>query len=107
MLLQYFMMASTLIPTLKLLIGIVMVNGSSIKNCCNVAVKHHYFSINKNFSGVHNIIDLTSLTIVILSLMEEDGCLFKGEKMALRIFIDFGGSMRWDLAASQVSFGLV
>ena len=34
-----------------------MVNGSSIKNCCNVAVKHHYFSINKNSSGVYNIID--------------------------------------------------
>ena len=34
-----------------------MVNGSSIKNCCNVAVKHHYFSINKNSSGVYNIVD--------------------------------------------------
>jgi len=34
-----------------------MVNGSSIKNCCDVAVKHHYFSINKNSSGVYNIID--------------------------------------------------
>ena len=34
-----------------------MVNGSSIKSCCNVAVKHHYFSINKNSSGVYNIID--------------------------------------------------
>ena len=34
-----------------------MVNGSSIKNCCNVAVKHNYFSINKNSSGVYNIID--------------------------------------------------
>ena len=34
-----------------------MANGSSIKNCCNVAVKHHYFSINKNSSGVYNIID--------------------------------------------------
>ena len=34
-----------------------MVNGSSIKNCCNVAVKHHYFSISKNSSGVYNIID--------------------------------------------------
>ena len=34
-----------------------MVDGSSIKNCCNVAVKHHYFSINKNSSGVYNIID--------------------------------------------------
>ena len=34
-----------------------MVNGFSIKNCCNVAVKHYYFSINKNSSGVYNIID--------------------------------------------------
>ena len=50
-------MTSTLITTLILLVGIVMVNGSSIKNCCNVAVKHHYFSINKNFSGVYNIAD--------------------------------------------------
>jgi len=30
----------------------------------------------------------------------------KGEKMALKIFIDIGGNMRWHLAASQVSFGL-
>ena len=50
-------MTSTLITTLMLLVGIVMVNGSSIKSCCNVAVKHHYFSINKNSSGVYNIID--------------------------------------------------
>ena len=50
-------MTSTLITILILLVGIVMVNGSSIKNCCNVAVKHHYFSINKNSSGVYNIID--------------------------------------------------
>ena len=50
-------MTSTLIPTLILLVGIVMVNGSSIKNCCDVAVKHHYFSINKNSSGVYDIID--------------------------------------------------
>ena len=41
--------------------------------------------------------------IVILSLMEEDGYIFKGETMALKIFIDFGGNMKWDLAASQVS----
>ena len=34
-----------------------MVNGFSIKNCCNIAVRHHYFSINKNSSGVYNIID--------------------------------------------------
>ena len=51
------MMVSTLVTTLILLVGIVMVNGSSIKNCCDVAVKHHYFSINKNSSGVYNIID--------------------------------------------------
>ena len=50
------MMTSTVIPTLILLVGIVMVNGSSIKSCCDVAVKHHYFSINKN-SGVYDIID--------------------------------------------------
>ena len=50
-------MTSTLITTLVLLVGIVMVNGSSIRNCCNVAVKHHYFSINKKSSGVYNIID--------------------------------------------------
>ena len=51
------MMTSTVIQTLILLVGIVMVNGSSIKNRCNVATKHHYFSINKNSSGVYNIID--------------------------------------------------
>ena len=50
-------MTSTLITTLMLLVGIIMVNGSSIKSCCNVAVKHHYFSINKNSSRVYNIID--------------------------------------------------
>ena len=50
-------MTSTLITTLILLVGIFMVNGSSIKSCCNVAVNHHYFSINKNSSGVYNIID--------------------------------------------------
>ena len=53
-------MISTLITMLLLLLlGIVMANGSSIKNCCNVAVvgEDHYFSINKNSSGVYNIID--------------------------------------------------
>ena len=51
-----YTMTSTLI-TLILLVGIVMANGSSIKNYCDVAVKHYYFSINKNSSGVYNIID--------------------------------------------------
>ena len=50
-------MTSTLITTLILLVGIVMVNGSSIKNCCDVAVKNHFFSINKSSPGVYNIID--------------------------------------------------
>ena len=50
-------MTSTLITTLILLVGIVMINGSSIKSCCNVAVKYHYFSISKNSSGLYNIID--------------------------------------------------
>ena len=45
--------------------------------------------------------------IVILSLMEKDGKLYKEETMALRIFIDIGGNTRWNLAASLVSFGLV
>ena len=49
---------TSLITTLILLVvGIVMVDGSAIKNCCNVAVKHHYFTVNKNSSGVYNIID--------------------------------------------------
>ena len=36
-----------------------MVNGCSIKNCCNVSVKHHliYFPVNKKSSGIYNIID--------------------------------------------------
>ena len=34
-----------------------MANGSSIKNCCDVAAKSYYFSINQNTSGVYNIID--------------------------------------------------
>ena len=42
-----------------------MVNGSSIKNCCNVAVKHHYFSINKNSSGVYNIIDFCQQETIV------------------------------------------
>ena len=51
-------MTPTLITTLILLVGIVMVNGSSIKNCCNIVIgEDHYFSINKNSSGVYNIID--------------------------------------------------
>ena len=51
-------MTSTLITTLTLLVGIIMVNGSSINNCCNIVIgEDHYFSINKNSSGVYNIID--------------------------------------------------
>jgi len=32
--------------------------------------------------------------------MMEDGWLYRGGKMALRISIDYGGSMRWDSVAS-------
>jgi len=31
--------------------------------------------------------------------MEEDIWLFRGGKMALKISIEFGGSMNWDLVA--------
>ncbi|XP_065890562.1 fibrinogen-like protein A [Dysidea avara] len=41
-----------------LLLGVVVADTSAIKNCCNIAVKDHYFSINKNTSGVYTIIDL-------------------------------------------------
>ena len=34
-----------------------MVNGSFIKSCSNIAIKHHYFSINKKSSGEYNITD--------------------------------------------------
>ena len=36
----------------------MLVDATAIKNCCNVAVGDHYFSINKNSSGVYTIIDL-------------------------------------------------
>ena len=50
---------TSLITTLLLyiLVGIVMVNGSSINECCDIAVRDHYFSANKNSSGVYNITD--------------------------------------------------
>ena len=51
-------MTSAFITTLMLLLlGIVMINGFTIKNCCDIAFKRYYFSINKNFSGVYNIND--------------------------------------------------
>ena len=51
-------MTSTLITTLILLIAIVVVNGSSIKSYCNIAIgEDYFFSINKYSSGVYNIID--------------------------------------------------
>ena len=52
------------ITTLILLLataGILAVNlieGSSIKNCCNVATKHFYFSIDRKPLTVYNIVDL-------------------------------------------------
>ena len=35
----------------------MLVDATAIENCCNVAVGDHYFSINKNSSGVYTIID--------------------------------------------------
>ena len=42
--------------------------------------------------------------IVTLSLMGEDGWLFRVGKMALKISIDFGGSTRWGLVTSTENF---
>ena len=50
-------MTSLITTLILLLVGIVIVDGSAIKSCCNVAVKHHYFTANKYPSGVYNIID--------------------------------------------------
>ena len=73
-------MTSTHIKTLILLVGIVVANGSSIKNCYDVAIgEDHYFSVNRKSMGVYNIIDVCQQgtiwykDIVILSLMEDDG----------------------------------
>ncbi|XP_065895649.1 fibrinogen C domain-containing protein 1-B-like [Dysidea avara] len=52
------MIITTVITILMLILGVVVADGSAIKNCCNVAVKDHYFSINKNSSRVYTIIDL-------------------------------------------------
>jgi len=35
-------------------------HGSSIKNCCNVATKDYYFSVNRKPSTVYTIVDLCS-----------------------------------------------
>jgi len=65
----------------------VLVDATAIKNCCNVAVGDLYFSINKNSSPSLTCVDkeLQYKDIVTLSLMEEDGWLFRGKKMALKI----------------------
>ena len=40
------------------IVAVTLVHGSSIKNCCNVATKHYYFSADKKPSTVYMIIDL-------------------------------------------------
>ena len=40
------------------IVAVTLVHGSSIKNCCNVATKHYYFSIDRKPSTVYNIVDL-------------------------------------------------
>ena len=39
------------------IVAVTLVNGSSIKNCCNVATKHYYFSTNRKPSTVYTIVD--------------------------------------------------
>ena len=40
------------------IVAVTMVQGSSIKNCCNVATKHYYFSTDRKPSTVYTIVDL-------------------------------------------------
>ena len=40
------------------IIAVTLVQGSSIKNCCNVATKHYYFSTDRKPSKVYAIVDL-------------------------------------------------
>ena len=40
------------------IVAVTLVHGSSIKNCCNVATKHYYFSTDRKPSTVYTIIDL-------------------------------------------------
>ena len=106
-------MTSLITTLILLLVGIVIVDGSSIKSCCIMLLSNIIITLpirtpqeyTTSLTSVNK--ELQYKDIVILSLMEEDGSLFKGKKMALKIFINIGGNMRWDLAASQVSFGLV
>ena len=39
-------------------VAVTLVHGSSIKNCCNVATKHYYFSTDRKPSAVYTIVDL-------------------------------------------------
>ena len=49
---------TTIVTTVLLLLPLVLVDATASKSCCNVAVGDHYFSVNKNSSGVYTIIDL-------------------------------------------------
>ena len=39
---------TTLLIVVVVVVVVVLVDATAIKNCCNVAVGDHYFSINKN-----------------------------------------------------------
>ena len=53
------MTITTLILLLAIgILAVTLVEGSSIKNCCNVATKHFYFSVDRKPSTVYSIVDL-------------------------------------------------
>ena len=53
------MTITTLILLLAIgILTVTLVEGSLIKNCCNVATKHFYFSVDRKPSTVYSIVDL-------------------------------------------------
>jgi len=104
-------MTTVCIATLLVFSSVTIINEGStaIKNCCNIAVKDQYFSINKNFSGVYTIIDLCwQRTIYSTGLLWHCHWWWRlagyseEERWLWRFFI---GSMRWDLVLWLGNFG--
>ena len=82
-----------------LLLGVMVIDGSAIKNCCAVKDPYH-FSINKNnSSGVYTIIDLCGLGAAVQgycdTLTDNGGWLvIQRRQDGFEDFNRFGGSMR-------------